>query len=373
MKYLLKNECTACGACQNMCPTNSIDMINDENDGFIYPIINKKTCIKCNKCISVCPIINKLSYDHRYKLKTYAAWSLDDETRINSTSGGIFTELTKFVLSKEGYVVGARYNKEHLVEHYIISDTSEIELLRQSKYVQSKIGMIFKNIKEILDQDKFVMFVGTPCQGAGLKKFLNKEYDKLIVCDFICRGVNSPKAYIKYLEYLEQEYDSKVIKVWFKNKINGWNNFCTKIEFENGKEYYSDRYNDLFMKGYLKYNLFMRMSCSNCNFKGFPRISDITLADFWGIQLEDKDVDIEKGTSLVVINSEKGHFYFQNIKRNLFCIEKNINDAIPFNRCALDSIKSGIYRKYFFDKLKDNNFRDLILDIDKKKEGDNIV
>lgn len=361
-----KEKCTGCGACSNICPINCIDMVSD-NEGFLYPSIYLNNCTNCGRCEKTCPVINGIKNENNPQPPAYAAWSLDEDIRLNSTSGGIFSELAKKIISDGGYVAGAIYNAKHLVEHCIIDDNDGIVLLRQSKYVQSSSGNIYKEVKEILNKDKSVMFVGTPCQCAGLVGFLGKSYDNLLLCDFICRGVNSPKAYTKYLESMEDEYNSPIKKVWFKNKINGWNKFCTKIEFENGKEYYADRYTDLFMVGFLKYNLYMRTSCSNCSFKGFPRNSDITLADFWGVSLRDKTQDTDKGTSLVLINSPKGNDFLESIYERIFQEESSLSMAVQKNPCAFESPDIGDMRKFFFDTVEKLGFKETIEIIKLKK------
>lgn len=360
-----KEKCTACGACTNICPNNSITMKYDE-EGFLYPLIDKEKCMNCSLCEEICPILNKPEQKNRLQPKVYAAWSLDDQIRINSTSGGIFTEFARVILSDGGYVVGAKYNESHMVEHYIINDKFELSILRQSKYVQSKIGFVFRDIKELLDEDKFVLFIGAPCQTVGLLKFLGKKYNNLLLLDFICRGVNSPKAYLKYLESLKRQYNSDIKNIWFKNKMNGWNQFGTKIEFENGKEYYADRYTDLFMKGYLNYNLYIRPCCSQCQFKGFPRYSDVTLGDFWGVKLDNKSLDTDKGTSVVMIHSQKGEAYFNILKNKIFCEERNLEDVLPFNQCAIKSIVMGKNREYFFENIDKVDFDELMKTIEVK-------
>ena len=357
-----KEKCTGCGVCGNICPNGCIDMVSD-NEGFLYPEINSDNCISCGICEKTCPVINKIKIENNPAPSAYAAWSLDESIRFNSTSGGIFSELAKKIISEGGYVAGARYNDRHLVEHCVINDGDDIVLLRQSKYVQSNSGSIYREVKEILNMDKPVLFVGTPCQGAGLISFLGRKYDNLLLCDFICRGANSPKAYIKYLESLENEYNSPVKKVWFKNKINGWNKFCTKIEFENGREYYADRYTDLFMVGFLKYNLYMRPSCSSCSFKGFTRCSDITLADFWGVELENKELDTDKGTSLVIINSDRGKYYFDQLHEKIYNEKKDIESAVKFNMCAVESILKGKNREYFLNRVDSEDFSSIIKEI----------
>lgn len=162
------------------------------------------------------------------------------------------------------------------------------------------------------------------------------------------------------MDCLNAQYNSNINRVWFKNKINGWNKFCTKIEFEDGKEYYADRYTDLFMRGYLKYNLYLRPSCSQCYFKGFPRCSDITLGDFWGVKLKDESVDTDKGTSLVIINFEKGEQYFNILNNRIFKERSKLDSALSFNQCAIKSIEVGSKRDFFFNEIDKQDFTELM-------------
>lgn len=368
VKSLEKNKCTGCSVCTNVCSKGSIHMKAD-SEGFLYPVIDMLTCINCGTCVIYCPVINPpVNTASLKEPKAYAAWSLDKEIRFNSTSGGIFSVLANTIIMQGGYVAGAIYDENHLVHHYISNCKDDIIKLRQSKYVQSTAGKIYASVKKMLDDGKPVMFVGSPCQVSGLISFLDKEYENLLTCDFICRGANSPKAYLKYILSLEKKFGSKVVRVWFKNKINGWNRFCTKIEFENGQEYYADRYTDPYMKGYLKYNLFMRPSCSQCHFKGLPRYSDITLADYWGVNLRDENVDIEQGTSLVIINTKNGMVYFDLLRNRIFREKGNLNRALYMNKCANISIKHGIYRDKFFDAIDKTDFVELINNISNESE-----
>ena len=245
----------------------------------------------------------------------YAAWSLDEWVRYNSTSGGMFTEIAKLAI-KAGYsVAGARYNDRHLVEHDLINQIEDIGLLRQSKYVQSNM----KNIRAKM-KDKKVLFVGAPCQAASV--------DADIKIDFVCRGANHPKAYIKYLEMLEAQYKSKIQKVWFKNKTYGWHKFSTRVDFENGRTYLKDRNHDLYMLGYIKYNLFILPACYNCKFREVHHDTDITLGDFWGVR---KSLDANKGTSLVIINTKKGLELFNEL--NVYKAKATIEEAMKGNWC----------------------------------------
>ncbi|WP_165916296.1 Coenzyme F420 hydrogenase/dehydrogenase, beta subunit C-terminal domain [Marinisporobacter balticus] len=351
--------CNGCAACSNICPVDAIKMDYDQ-EGFLYPFFDSTICIKCEQCLKVCPVINEQKEQKTSRLRTFAAWSNNNEIRLLSTSGGIFSELALKVLQKGGCVSGAKYTKGFVVKHDLINIESELHQLMQSKYVQSEIGYIYRLIKKKLEEDRWVLFVGTPCQVVGLSNYLTKKYDNLILVDFICRGVNSGKAFKCYLESLMNEYDSEIKRVWFKNKKNGWNKFGTKIDFLNGEYYFADRYKDPFMVGYLKHNLYMRPSCHQCKFKSVERNSDITLADYWGVKLRDESLDIEKGTSLIIAHSEKALKIIDEIKSNIYLEESSLEEAITNNLCAIESTKAGQYRNYFFEKVKETDFLDLI-------------
>jgi len=326
-----KELCTGCDACFNVCPENCIEMIVDEI-GFRYPKVNYDKCTNCKVCIKTCPSLNKsLIADNWREPKVFAAWSLNESIRLNSTSGGIFSELAKEIILDGGLVVGARYNEQHLVEHEMIESIDDIEKLRQSKYVQSDIGDIFIRVEVKLKEERLVAFCGSPCQVAGLLNYLKRPYDNLVTFDFVCRGTNSPKAYTKYMEMLEKKYNSKIEKVWFKNKTYGWNRFSTRIDFKNGKTYIKDRYSDLYMRGYIEENLYMRPCCFDCKYKDFPRVADITLADFWGVGATDPELDADKGTSLIMINSKKGNEVFNKIEKCVFRKESKMEAALPGN------------------------------------------
>ena len=351
-----KNICTGCNGCLNICPKKCVYMKSDDK-GFWYPEVNYEQCVKCGLCKKVCPALHEVIVKNNYiEPKIYASWSLDEEVRFNSTSGGVFTELAKYIISRGGYVAAAKYNDKHLVEHEIIDNIKDLNMLRQSKYIQSDIGVIYQKIKEKLSKGNLVAFCGAPCQVAGLLKYLGKDYSNLMCFDFVCRGTNSPKAYIKYLEMLEGKYKSKVKKVWFKNKTYGWNRFSTRIDFENGKVYLKDRYTDLFMRGYIEENLYMRDCCFNCKYMEFPRKSDITLADFWGIGTKDRSLDTDKGTSLVMINTDKGNDIFNIIKEQIYAKEMSIQDALPNNRCILEPAVKNPKSDEFLKMLDNNSF-----------------
>ena len=334
--WIAKNKCTGCGACENICPRTAISMKSDEC-GFIYPEISIEKCVNCNMCEKICNARLEIKSNNYSEPLTYAAWSGNADTRFTSTSGGVFTELSTRIIEKGGYVAGALYNKENLVEHFLVNDLEGLTKLKQSKYIQSNAKLIYKQVKDKLDDNNLVAFCGAPCQIAALYAYLGKEYDNLFTFDFICRGMNSPKAYKSWLKEIEEKYGGKACKVWFKYKEDGWKKSprCIRIDFDNNSNIVLKGNENLFMSGYLDYNLYIRPSCSNCDFKGVPRISDITLADFWGVH---SSVDDDKGTSMVLCNSDKGGMLFDEIKPNIDFYERNFIEILGGNQSFTSSV-----------------------------------
>ncbi len=355
-----KVDCCGCEVCGDICPKGSITFEIDE-EGFWYPYVNMETCIDCKLCEKVCPIISKADLIERFSTpKVYAAYSNDQEVRIDSTSGGIHSTLAKEVYNQGGYVGGAIYNKDFTVSHKISNDKTLLPEIRSSKYIQSSMSGQYKEIKKLLEKGETVFFCATPCQIQALYKFLKKDYDNLITADFICKGVNSPKVFLSYLKMLERKYNSKITKVKFKAKEWGWHNFSLRVNFEDGKEYCKDRNHDLFFIGYLQYGNFSRPSCYNCKFKGFPQKADITLGDFWGIEKIDPSMDNDKGTSTVMINSHKGEELFNLARKNIVYREFSINDVLKGN----DAMNKSLYslysnRKDFFDAISSKPFEEV--------------
>ncbi len=361
-----KTKCTGCSACGNVCPKSAI-VFRDDRAGYRYPVVDKDKCVGCSLCEKVCPIITPVDIEDNYKEPVVkAAWNLDEEIRINSTSGGVFSAIADRFIDNGGFVIGAEYTEDFGIRHIVISDKDKIKQIRQSKYAQSELGDIFKTIKKLLDAGDKVLFCGSPCQVAGLKNYLKKDYQNLLLVDFICRGIISQKIYKKYLESVERHCKSKITKVHFKNKDFGWNRFSTKLSLANGEEYHKDRYHDEYMVGYLKYNLYLRPCCHNCQFKSLPRIADISLGDFWGIADSDKTLDNDYGTSVVIINSEKGLSYFAGLSDMLFSTDSTIEQVVKGNSCLLNIAHKGEYSDYFYKHFEKKDFIDLIHLIEKK-------
>ena len=290
---------------------------------------------------------------------TYAVWSKNKDIRYNSTSGGVFSEFAKIFIAEGGCVVGARYNSDNLVEHSIINNMEEIEQLRQSKYLSSSVGDVYKKVKELLFKGRLVAFCGSPCQIAGLYSFLGKEYDNLFTMDFICRGMNSPKAYKSWLEEVEKEEGSTATKVWFKYKDGGWKTSPkrTRVDFSNGTFKVFEGEKNLYMNGYLTSNLYIRPCCGNCQFKGLPRKSDVTFADFWGIE---KKLDDDKGTSMLLINSEKGREFFSKVKDGVNVYKKDFDTIFAGNPMFFSSVEVPQNAHDFLSDLDNLSFSECL-------------
>ena len=297
-------DCCGCGACYNKCPVGAISMQENE-EGFLAPVIDESKCTNCGLCVKSCPSLN-VQYNNTDKPECYAAMA-DDEIRMKSSSGGIFTLLAEYILDKGGYVCGAAFDDNWDVHHIIIDNKNDLDKLRGSKYVQSNTENCYKQIKKLLDEDKYVLFSGCPCQVAGLYAFLGKNYEKLYTIDILCHGSPSPGVWQKYLTENFNKNDIEKINFRDKNKI-GWScSHCT-ISMRNGEDIVTDDYTKLF---HLSINL--RKSCYDCNYSKKPRPADITLGDFWGISDHIKGLNDGKGLSFVLINNDKGKFFFNEI------------------------------------------------------------
>lgn len=350
-----KSNCCGCHACYNSCPQNAIIMEEDEK-GFKYPKINENKCTNCGFCEKVCPILNKRKIAN--DPKAYACINKDENIRENSSSGGIFTLIAKEIINMGGVVFGTKFDSNFNVIHSYTSLEEELYKFRGSKYVQSIIGDNYKIAKSFLEAGKYVLFTGTPCQIEGLLAYLGKKYDKLFTQDIICHGVPSPKVWRKYLDYRKHKDEDRPLSINFRNKDNGWSSFNLKFTYEN-KSYKKSQVEDKYMQAFLR-NVCLRDSCYKCSFKKINRLSDITLADFWGIQRVKPELYDNKGTSLVIVNSEKGKELFESIKENIIQEEVNIEEALVGNTAMLTSAVVDKNRVKFFENLDKLDFSVLV-------------
>lgn len=353
-----KFKCCGCNACVQRCPKQCISMQEDE-EGFLYPIVDMSNCVDCGLCEKVCPVINQES--ERNPIEVFAAVNQDDSIRMQSSSGGIFTALAEQIIRENGVVFGARFDEKWEVKHDYTETIEGLKVFRGSKYVQSRIGDTFKQAEFFLKAGRKVIFVGTPCQIAGLRLFLRKEYVNLLAVDIICHGVPSPMIWRKYLEDKTKRQGIEFIQsISFRDKGTGWKNYSFNIKYEKGNsessfsEYASQ---NIFMKGFLA-DLYLRPSCYACPAKKLKSGSDITLGDFWGIQHIKPELDDDKGVCAFIINTRKG-IEWQNklvIQRYKF----DFTDVVKGNPSLVYSVDIPEKRAAFYDKLRTSGLVKLV-------------
>lgn len=312
------DRCTGCTACAAACPKNCIAMAADA-DGFCHPVINESKCVGCGLCEKVCPVLNPVAPTHTPQ--AFAAWTGDDDSRMSSTSGGVFPELARDILEKGGAVYGAAYDERFRVVHICAENAQELDRLWGAKYAQSDLTGIFTDVKKRLDGGQQVLFSGTPCQVLGLKTYLRKAYSNLLTVDLVCHSVPSPLAWEKYLEYIA---DGKTVAgVNLRCKDTGWSRYrySNRIDFSDGTSRMDRSGESLYMKlftgGYLS-----RPACEHCPAKGRARVSDVTLGDFWGIWNTHPELDDDRGVSLVLAQTERGLAALEGLEKRTVTLEE---------------------------------------------------
>lgn len=355
-----KEMCTGCGVCAEKCPKGCIKMQEDD-EGFFYPAVDENDCTHCGKCMKSCHSHARLQASDDYIRKAYRTFSLAENTRYNSTSGGLFTELASVVLNKNGCVYGAAYDySRKTVVHQMIDDISKLHLLRQSKYVQSNMETVLKSLKEEDDKGRLILFCGTPCQMAAVCMFFETIPDNLILIDFACMGAASPKAFYYWLKEMEERMGCKVTNCWFKYKDRGWKNspLTTRLDFEDGKWTVMRGHENYYMRGYVEDLLFMRPSCSQCVYKGTNKYSDITIGDFWGLK---EPIDDTMGVSFCIVNSKKGEWLFDKARKNLDSRSISVQEACSNNAGMTDYVERNGRAHEFLVNLGSNSFSELYM------------
>ena len=308
-----------------------------DEEGFLYPKVNEALCISCGRCKTVCPIYQKPCYDNTFNQKVYAVKHLCDKVRAASTSGGVFTALSDYILKNGGVVYGAASDEALMVSHIRAETMDRRDKMRGSKYVQSEIKDSFRSIKADLALNKLVLFTGTPCQNAGLIGYLKgTDLTKLILCDIVCHGVPSALMWQEYITFVKEVQKAQIKSHSFRVKTKGWHTMCSCNEYENGKKDYHSMLSQLNMNLFLS-DLLLRPSCYSCRFSSFKRCSDITIADFWGIERTQPEFDDNKGVSLVLVNTEKGNNLFNQLQQILLikestkadCLQRNLETPAP--------------------------------------------
>ena len=374
-----KHKCCGCSACANVCPQACIAMQEDK-EGFLYPNVDSSYCIDCGLCETVCPFL--LSLEPKKPLSTYAAINPSDEERLHSSSGGVFTMLMRETLKDGGAVFGAAFDKDWNVHHKAIECEEDIPLLQGSKYVQSFIGDSYKEVRQFLLDGRKVLFSGTTCQIAGLKRFLRLDYDNLLTVDVVCHGVPSPRIWRDYISFLRRPTGAVAGKntvlsslndvpsiedVSFRDKQNGWKKYGFVVRYSADQreaekfglssvvayeEFRESLDKNIYMQGFLK-NLYLRPSCHQCKVRCGRCGSDLTLGDFWGIWNIMPEIDDDKGVSMVLVNTEKGESILKTIESKLY--EASYADAVKYNPCIECSVVETKWRSIFWDGFNDQS------------------
>lgn len=346
----LKPEyCTGCGACYNLCPTNAIEMKHN-SEGFLEPVVITDKCIECGLCLKKCPSYNP-SYENLEKPKCYAAFA-KDKVRMESSSGGIFSLAANYVLDNGGVICGAAYDDKFVLKHRVISSQDEMPALRESKYVQSDTNTVYTELGDALKNDKMALFCGCGCQVAGLEAYLkakNIKTDKLFTLDLMCHGSPSPKLFEKYINDYHGGPENLKSLSFRSKEYFGWSTEMN-VKYKDGSELRQTRVIDPYYKAFLPC-ISVRKSCGHCTFAKLPRQGDITLADFWGVSKYNASFDDGKGTSIVVVNTEKGQKLLDIIQPKLNLFEEVDIDYIlthgqPFNHSFKTHPAHDLYFKH---------------------------
>ena len=343
-----KETCCGCKACANACSRNAITFLPDEY-GFEYPHIDAEKCIECGKCLKACDF-KKSEQDGvamRTPLEGYAARHIDKEVYSNSTSGGIFSALAQWVIEREGIVFGCAFTDDWRTVHVEANNMEKVVPMRGSKYVQSDTSDVFQRIKSRLQEGKWVLFSGTPCQVAGLYAYLGKaDTQKLLTIDVVCHGVPSPLVFKKYIQYLEDKYHKKVSTFQFRNKKNGWAKPSVAVGFNDGTIKTWSVVRDLYYEAF-HFAFLQRPSCLECKYATSHRVGDFTLGDFWGWQKANITMSTKEGVCCCLLNTEKAKEVFPQL-------------SINTNKVTVDSIIQGNY--HLRNKSKKRQERTIVMD-----------
>lgn len=339
-----KHNCCGCNACKQACPKQCINTVQDI-EGFLYPVVNKNLCIDCGLCEKVCPCINQ--NEKKLPKEVYASYTENEDIRLRSSSGGVFFTIAEYIINLSGIVFGARYNENWEVIHDYTKTLEGLYKFQGSKYVQSYIGETYINVRNFLRQDRYVLFSGTPCQIAGLKNFLRKDYDKLLTIEIACHGVPSPKVWKSYLDYINPNR-LRITDINLRNKSRGWKKYTYLIKAKDKVLLDDFAYTSYYSKGFAL-NLSLRPSCYKCPSKNFKSGADITLADCWGIERINEILDDDKGLSTIIVNSEKAKRIIDDIKIKKYKIDYSL--ILQYNKSLKDSSIEPYYRKFFWKQF----------------------
>ena len=352
-----KSQCCGCTACVSICGKRAIKMQADE-EGFLYPVFNHDLCVNCHLCEYVCPIICRDNKQYNsLPHKIFAVRNKNKEILYNSSSGGAFTAIANSILNKNGIIYGAEYNEQLVVIHNKETTKTGILKFRGSKYVQSNIHGIYKDIQTQLQSGKLILFSGTPCQVEGLKNFLRRPYKNLITVDILCHGVASPLIFADYVKFINKHSIGHLQDIFMKDKTFGWGYQELRLYFKEGSSEFNSPLSCLWNKIYYNH-ICNRPSCHQCRFTNLYRTGDITIGDFWNIEKSHKDFFSTLGVSLFMINTSEGHTLWENIKQEFEAIESNINECMQPVLKSPQTEPPG--RKQFWENYKEKGFEKVI-------------
>ena len=347
-----KNKCCGCAACANACPKSAIEMVQDDC-GFLYPKIDESKCVECGLCAKVCDFKKERSKESNIH-KAYSLVLKNPKKLYESTSGGAFCAFSDFILESGGAVCGCVMEGDFTVHHIITTEASQRDRMKRSKYVQSDISDVYKPLKTLLEDGRPVLFCGTPCQCAALKSFLRKEYRNLYVIDFLCHGVPNNYLFKEHVLFLENKYGEKINDYTFRDKVFGWNSYNNNVYTNSGMK--SCLLNQVYYHFFVR-NYSLRPSCFNCSYRSLNRPSDLTIADFWGIEKITKKKNHD-GVSLVLEHTEKGSFLMsQVINDKAYVCEIPVQDILY--RISTKPARQPVNVEMFWSEYRKNNYEGL--------------
>lgn len=357
-----KGACCGCKACGDICPAKAISFSKDE-EGFVYPRV-QESCVKCGLCTKICPALNKFGKGPEVKQDYVACLDKNQSRRDTGSSGGIFGLLAGELMSEGWSVCGAAFDDYLQLKHTFAANDGELVPLKKSKYLQSDTEGVFLSIKTKLDAGGRVMFVGTPCQCNALKNYLRKDYSgQLLVVDFACHGVPSQDLLDRCIEYYEQKNGCKVLSYQFRHKPKRYGspqNFLLSIQKGDAvKAVEGKYYEEPFYCGFQKY-MTLRPSCYQCYWASIDRVSDITLADFWGIEKVTSMWDRRDHPSLVILNTDFGKSCFHKIEKEISSFEVTREDAVRGNGSLIGPTKCPAEREQFFKDIQTKSFEEVV-------------
>lgn len=343
-----KKDCNGCRVCALRCPKKAITMQEDK-EGFLYPVIDESKCIHCGLCKKICP---NHDYPNNNLVKTYIGINNNNEDKKRSSSGGMFYPIAKWIIKQKGVVFGVTYDENLVAKHDFTDNIEGLKKFQGSKYVKSDLNDSYQKVKDFLNEKKYVMFSGTPCQCQGLRTFLGKEYDKLITCEILCHANPSPKVFELYKKNVEKKYNKRITNIAFRDKKTGWHNQVPVISFQDKTDINENSYFNAFVK-----EMINRPSCYNCHFCSSNRLSDFTIGDMWGINKIDPTIkDDDTGISLFCVNTKKGNEILKKIDKEIYY--KEVDTELAFSYNHHENVPVHKNRDKFFKGISDGTINE---------------